>query len=581
MAEHVRAEDLTRRGLSLDWLSSHAGAVLWVESSAETGPDVLMSLADEGAVRTTLPAGIGNRLHAYGARPYLATSAGIVATRAGDGQVWNLGTGTRLTDTEHQHGDLTADNGRVCCVREGPDGDDLLVIDTATGGVDVVHRAPFLAAPHLHGNRLAWTQWADDVMPWDAAEVWVGRYRPGARVEDRRRVAGGPGEAAHQPSWGRDGHLYLLSDRSGWWNLYRWRHELESVAPMAAECGAAPWESGYASYAFLDRGRIAMIAENGPRSRIVVVEPDGAVGELAMPFTSVKPFLAPTPHGVAVIGAGPDSGPRVAVLSTDGSGTTRMVRSGGTPPYTAREPTILTVDSTEPLTVLVHPPGPGHGSPAPLIVRAHPGPTDNNRLRLDEEVQFFTSRGFTLAEVDYRGSTGYGRRFRTALDGRWGDLDVDDCIAAARHLVENGQAQADAVFIAGASAGGYTALRAVSRSDTPFALAVARSAVVHPNRWVTTAPRFQRAHAATLAHHAADVDPAAVRRPVLLIHGRDDDVAPLDDVSELADALRQRGLLVRFVDLPGVGHYLSGPGLVTALTSELAAYEQYLSSRSA
>lgn len=581
MAEHVSAQDLTRRGMSVDWLSSHAGVVLWVESSADTGPDVVTSPTHEGATRTTLATGIGNGLHAYGARPYVATAAGIVATRTSDGQVWNLSTTTRLTDTEHQHGDLDADNGRICCVRESPDGDELLVIDTATGGVDVAVRAPFLAAPRLRGDRLAWTQWTDDVMPWDAAEVWTGRYRTGAGIEDRHRIAGGPGEAAHQPQWGPDGHLYMLSDRSGWWNLYRWHHELEAVAPLAAECGAALWESGYASYTFLDDGRIAMIAENGPRGRIVLVEADGAVGELATPFTSLKPFLAPTPRGVAVIGAGPDRGPRVAVLSTDGSGATQVIRSGKTPPYTARAPTLLTVDSAEPLTVLVHPPGSGHGSPAPLIVRAHPGPTDNNRLRLDEEVQFFTSRGYTVAEVDYRGSTGYGRRFRGALDGRWGDLDVDDCIAAAHHLVENGQARADAVFITGASAGAYTALRAVSRSDTPFGLAVARSAVVHPNRWITTAPRFQRAHAATLAHHAADVDAAAVRRPVLLIHGSDDDVAPMDDVSELADALSQSGMLVQFVDLPGVGHYLSGPGLVTALTRELAAYEQYLSARPA
>ncbi len=540
MAEHVSAEDLTRRGLSLDWLSSRPGAVLWVESSADTGPSVVRSLAHDGSTRTSLAVGIGNHLHAYGARPYVTSSAGVAATRASDGQVWSLETDTRLTDTEHQHGDLDADDSRICCVRESDDGDDLLVIDTATGGVDVVHRAPFLAAPRLRGDRLAWTQWSDDVMPWDAGEVWVGRYRPGARIEDRRRVAGGPGEAAHQPQWGPDGYLYLLSDRSGWWNLYRWHDELEAVAPMASECGAALWESGYASYTFLDHGRIAMIAENGPRSRIVVAEPDGTLGELVTPFTSLKPFLAPTSRGVAVIGAGPDRGPRVAVVSTDGSGATQVIRCGEAPPYTARSPAVLTVDSTEPLTVLLHPPGSGQG-PAPLIVRAHPGPADNNRLRLDEEVQFFTSRGYALAEVDYRGSTGYGRRFRGALDGRWGDLDVEDCMAVAHHLVRSGQARGDAVFITGASAGAYTALRAVSRSDTPFALAVARSAVVHPNRWITTAPRFQRAHAATLAHHAADVDPAAVCRPVLLIHGRDDDVAPLDDVRELAGALGDRG----------------------------------------
>jgi dipeptidyl aminopeptidase/acylaminoacyl peptidase len=200
-----------------------------------------------------------------------------------------------------------------------------------------------------------------------------------------------------------------------------------------------------------------------------------------------------------------------------------------------------------------------------------------SELRLDGEVEFFTSRGFAVADVDYRGSTGYGRRFRTALNGRWGVADVEDCVAVARSLVAAGRARADAVFISGASAGGYTALRAVSRRDTPFALAVARSAIVSPNRWTVTAPRFQRAHAATLAHAAADVEPDRVCRPVVLIHGHDDPVAPVTDVADLAANLDERRLLRAFMDLPGVSHSLSTPAAsIAALHCELAAYEEHL-----
>lgn len=580
MREPVLAEDLTGRALSVDWLSSRAGAVWWVESSAEAGDAVLMSRPAGGGSATPVAEGVGNGLHAYGAHPYAVTSGGVVVTRPDDGQVWDVTTNARLTEVSDQHGDLHVDLDRVCCVRETGEEDQLLVIDPATGAVDVVHRAPFLAAPRLRGHRLAWTQWGDDVMPWDAAEIWAGTYRPGRLVVDAHRIAGGRDEAAHQPQWGPDGHLYLLTDRTGWWNLHRWAGaprsgDLHPVAPVAAECGAAPWEAGYSSYTFLRDGRIAIIAENGPRGRILLADAGGKVDELVTPFTSFKPFLAPTEHGLAVLGATPGAGPRVADLHTDGSGTIEIIRSGGPPPYAAPIPQLLTVESAEPLTVLVHPAVDHHATP-PLIVRAHPGPTDNNRLRLDEEVQFFTSRGYTVAEVDYRGSTGYGRHFRTVLNGRWGELDVEDCITVATHLITIGRARADAVFITGASAGAYTALRAVSRPDTPFALAVARSAIVHPNRWARTAPRFQRAHAATLAHRAADVDPAAVCRPVLLIHGSDDTVAPPSDAVELARALRARDLLVDLVDLPGVGHYLSGPALITALGQELAAYEKRL-----
>ncbi|WP_326558908.1 alpha/beta hydrolase family protein [Micromonospora sp. NBC_01796] len=207
-----------------------------------------------------------------------------------------------------------------------------------------------------------------------------------------------------------------------------------------------------------------------------------------------------------------------------------------------------------------------------MIVRPHPGPTHQSNLRLDWEVQFFTSRGFAVVDVDYRGSTGYGREFRKALDGNWGRFDVEDCRTVALHLIENGSARRDAVFISGASAGGYTALRAVCE-DGPFTLAVARSAIVDPERWTVTAPRFQRPHAAVLAGGDAKVAATKVLRPVLLIHGVEDPVAPIGDVSELADALDDRQLLVRMIRLDGIGHYLSDAAtLSAALEAEVEAY---------
>jgi len=221
---------------------------------------------------------------------------------------------------------------------------------------------------------------------------------------------------------------------------------------------------------------------------------------------------------------------------------------------------------------------PAGAEPVATIVRAHSGPTYQSDLRLDWEVQFFTSRGFAVADVDYRGSTGFGRAFRMALDGRWGVADVEDCANAARHLVELGKAHPDRLIIFGASAGGYTALRSVCGQATPFALAVARSPIVDPLRWRQTAPRFQRAHATKLASPDSAIDPSKVCRPVALVHGGKDPVAPVADARRLVERLRDRGETpLRFLELADVGHFPSGQALVDALEFELAACEGVVS----
>jgi dipeptidyl aminopeptidase/acylaminoacyl peptidase len=367
-----------------------------------------------------------------------------------------------------------------------------------------------------------------------------------------------------------------MSDRSGWWNLYRWRDgDTEAAAPMRAECATAPWESSYTNYVLLPGGRVAMTVQAGPDHRLVVVEAGGEIRPIGLPYTSIKPCLAAVGERVALIGASPTRAPEVALVATDGSDAVDVIRRVPANTGPVSVPEVLRIDSAGgEIVVLFYPATPVSG-PAPLIVRPHAGPTYHSELRLDREVQFFTSRGFAVADVDYRGSTGYGRTFRKALDGAWGRYDVEDCANSAEHLIAAGRVHADAVFISGASAGGYTALKAVS-VDGPFALAVARSAIVDPNRWTTTAPRFQRPHATILASAASRADATEIRKPVLLVHGMDDRVAPVGDVLDLAAALQGKDLLAGLLQFDGVGHYLSADGERAALDAELAAYREVL-----
>ncbi|GAA4259723.1 prolyl oligopeptidase family serine peptidase [Dactylosporangium darangshiense] len=238
----------------------------------------------------------------------------------------------------------------------------------------------------------------------------------------------------------------------------------------------------------LPGGRVAITTQVGPCQQLLVVEPDGRAKPVALPYTSIKPYLVVCGDRVGLIGASSTHVPEVALVAVDGTDAVEVIRRPAQPlPERAVSiPEVMQVDAVDgQLTVLFYPPVPTVEGVPPLIVRPHAGPTYHNELRLDPEVQFFTSRGFAVTDVDYRGSTGYGRAFRKALDGNWGRFDVEDCRAAALHLIVGRRVRANAVFISGASAGGYTALKAAC-DDGPFVLAVARSAIVDPQLLRTT-----------------------------------------------------------------------------------------------
>ncbi|MBO4209735.1 prolyl oligopeptidase family serine peptidase [Micromonospora echinofusca] len=373
--------------------------------------------------------------------------------------------------------------------------------------------------------------------------------------------------------------MYFLSDRSGWWNLYRWDGtSVVAVAPMAAEVAAAPGELGYASYEILPDGRVVMVVQDGPQYRLVMTGPDGAVQDVQLPYTSIKPYLAVHGDGVAVIGAAPDVPQQVALVHFDGP-VPQVEALTPVPPVPPAGPDVprpvplrVPVGNDRVVTALLHPPvGAAPGWQAPVIVRVHPGPTAGCQLRPDASTRFFTARGYAVVDVDHTGSTGYGRAFRQALHGRWGVDDVDDCRAVAGYLVDAGAAVPGQVFVRGTGVGGYTALRAVA-GDTPFAAATAVSAIVDPDRWAAAAPRFHRAHAVRLDSGSGRVRAADIRQPVLLVHGSVDEVAAVDDVRRLAAELDRQAVRHELVLLDGVGHRGAALSAEAVLAAEWAHY---------
>ncbi|MEV0536777.1 prolyl oligopeptidase family serine peptidase [Kitasatospora sp. NPDC050463] len=580
---------VAREQVSYDEVRAANGALWWLQSDPDLGgARRLMRAGITGVAESQTPpdASVGGYLHAYGGGSYAVADSAVWFVRAEDSKIYRIeaGNGPELvvsSDDGYAYGDLWFSPAEsLLAVRGDEAGDE--IVEVSHGGLRVLVRSTgFLAAPRQRGGLLAYLEWGRDEMPWDASRLRLAELGP-RRAGTNRIVAGGEHESVVQPHWGPEGHLYFLSDRNGWWNLYRYAdNQVEAVAPLDADCAAAPWEGGYQSYVITASGEVVLTANDGIRTDLVAVGRDGQRRRCAANLSSVKPYLGVLGNSVAVIGSTPVSRPSVYLidLALDAGRSAHPISPAEdrAPEWGVSPPTEQAVKSAEwDVRYLLH--RPHDRGPVPLIVRAHPGPTDDVPLRLDWTIQFFVSRGYAVAEVAYRGSTGQGRAFRQSLHGHWGEYDVDDCALVAEQLVADGVGAPGAVFISGASAGGYTALQAACRPG-PFTGATATSAIIDPARWRESVPAFQRPHAAILAGPAGAVQAGAVEAPLLLIHGTADEISSAGDAMQLADDLAALDHDHEVLLLDDGDHYLSAPEhLEQALRVELAFYERLIRS---
>jgi dipeptidyl aminopeptidase/acylaminoacyl peptidase len=589
----LEAAHVAHATASYDAVTLARCAAWWLESlPAEGGRAALLSAPLPGGdiIEATPPeTNVGSSIHAYGGGAYAIDDTRIWYVDSSDGQIHtvdaqaenHIAFGAEFKDIT-AYGDLTAYGGQLVAVGETADGDRLVQFPADESSPRTLARTDgFFAAPRPHGDRLAWLSWERDRMPWDATQLRVANLHDG-ELNDALVIAGGDNESVLEPQWSATHGLTFLSDRSGWWNLYSWDgNDVQPLVTLDADIAAAPWELGYSSYVHLPGGRIAMTVHDGPRQRLVVHHSDGRRDPVDLPFSTIKPYLAADHDRLYCIASAPTALAQVIAIDLGAYGRWRPLSRPQNIDWAGPDPVTPTEFSfTGPggrLNALLYPPhNASTGWSAPMVVRAHPGPTASMTLRPDPQVQYLCSHGLAVVDVDYRGSTGYSRSFRQELHDEWGTVDVDDCIAVVEHLIAAGRTVRGQIFITGASAGGYTALHAVSRSDI-FAGAVARSAIIDPKRWQQTAPRWQRPHAVALAGQAGPVRATAVRRPVLLIHGAGDHVAPLADVTELADALAAQDKPCKLLVLGAAGHEFGAKDdTVRALEAELAFYRGLL-----
>jgi dipeptidyl aminopeptidase/acylaminoacyl peptidase len=597
--------------------------VVWSEGRpAEGGRTQLVRLAADGTSTELLPADRNARtaVHEYGGAAWWIRDGVTWFTDWADQRLYRLAPGgdpepvtaepaTPRAD-RYADGDFDPDGTTIVCVRErhaGPAATDVRneivrIHAHRPSEPDVLVSGPdFVAAPRLHPNgvTLAWLQWNHPSMPWDDVELRTRNPVTGEEI----LVAGGPGESVSEPCWHPDGSLWFISDRTDWWNLYRWRpgSDIEAMVRLEAEIGVPGWALGSARYAVLDDGRVVFARRRAGFDGLAVRDTDGRVVDLDLPFSAVSTVRAAAGGTVVVVAGTPSSEPGVYRVDPD-QGTSTVLRAPrdlDVDPGYLSTPEPITFPSTAPdgaprtAYALFYPPasaeytGPAEQRP-PLLVVIHGGPTAAAVPVLSTGVLYWTSRGFAVVDVNYGGSTGYGRAYREELYGQWGVVDVADCLAAAGWLAGRGRVDGARLCIRGGSAGGFTTLAALARPDTPFAAGADHFGVADLTALAADTHKFESRYLDRLVGpYPEERDTYLERspiqhverfdRPLIVLQGAEDPIVPPNQSEKIVEALRDRGVPVAYLLFDGEQHgFRRAENIRRALDAELSFYAQVL-----
>ncbi len=563
------------------------GDAYWIEGRpAEHGRCVIVREHD-GVIADLIeaPYSARTRVHEYGGAALLAHDGTVFFSNADDGRIHRLLPGAApmpLTPVDpglrYADFEIDATRDRLICVVEEHRGatvvNDVRAIPLGGGPpVSLLSGNDFYSTPRVSpdGGSMLWLTWNFPNMPWDGCELWVAGIDASGTPRDPRLVAGGRAELIFQPSWSPESVAHFTSDRTGWWNLYRCDGaKVDALAPMEAECGAPQWVFGLSTYAFCGDGRIVLWACRNGAWEFLVLDDSGQPARLDVPFTEFGLHVSARGDDVLFHAGGPDR-PQGVVRCNLTTGAYRTVRSDSD--AAAIDESIL----SRPRHVTF----PGHGGETthawfyaprnddvetepgrkpPLLLHAHGGPTSATSSALDPGVQFWTSRGFAYLDVDYGGSSGYGRAYRDRLNQQWGVVDVGDCVAGARHLVDIGEVDPDRLFINGGSAGGYVVLCAMTFNDVFQAGASLFGIADLEALFAQSGHKFESRYDAPLPTGRGMYDRSPVhfidrvRGAVLLLQGLDDPVVPANQAEMMFAALRDAGVPCAYIGYPGEQH---------------------------
>jgi len=588
--------------------------VYWVETRpAEEGRSILVRWSPDGQMVdvTPPPFNVRTRVHEYGGGAFIVENGTVYFSNFVDQRLYRQDPAaaaqpiTPEGDLRYADGVIDRRWGRIICVcedhtksgREPTNSLAGISLDGAGSGQTLVCGNDFYASPCVSpdGSYLAWLTWNHPNMPWDSSELWVGEVTGDGSIGHARRIAGGTDESICQPKYAPDGTPYFISDRTGWWNLYRWTAgRVEALCKMEAEFGAPQWSFGISSYGFESADRVICAYTKDGTSYLASLDTSTRqIKTIDIPYTSIV-FLQATFGGAVLIAGSPSEATAIVRLS-QATGKIEVLRRSTAvtvdPEYLSA-PRAIEFPTENGLTAHAFFYAPRNrdfvaslGERPPLLVVSHGGPTGAHSSTFDLEIQYWTSRGFAVVDVNYGGSTGYGRAYRQRLDGQWGVVDVDDCVNCTRYLIDRGDVDADRVAIRGGSAGGYTTLAALTFRIL-FKAGASYYGVSDLEALARDTHKFESHYLDRLIGPYPDRRNLYRERspinfverlscPVIFFQGNEDRVVPPSQAEKMVDALRQRGVPVAYLLFEGEQHgFRRAQNIKRALDAELYFYSR-------
>ena len=588
----ITADLIVSEGVGLQDATIAGDDVYWIEMRPrEGGRYVVVRRARDGRTEdmTPLPFNARTRVHEYGGGSYTVEGDAVYFTNFADQRVYRQSPGGRpealSPAADIRFADFVADRARgrlIGVVEDHTTGAPYAVntisslplaggsFATLTSGYD------FYSTPRVSpdGSRLAWLSWNHPNMPWDGTELWVADIVGDGALANPVRVAGGAEESIYQPSWSPEGALYFASDRTGWWNLYSLRGErVAALCPMEAEFARPQWGFGRPTYAFeWAHGILCTYTRDGVWHLARLDTTSGELATIETPYTQLASVEVGGNRAV-VVAAGPAEAGAVVVfdLETMEREVLRRAMNVQIDAGYISTPEAIEFPTEEGLTAhaLFYAPknrdyrGP-KGELPPLVVHSHGGPTAAAGSGLNLSLQYFTSRGLAVVDVNYGGSTGYGREYRKRLDGTWGVVDVDDCSNAARYLVRKGRVDGKRLAIAGGSAGEYTTLCALAFRDV-FHAGASYYGVSDAEALAKDTHKFESRYLDRLIGPYPERRELYVERspvhfaerlscPVIFFQGLEDKIVPPDQAERMVEALKAKRLPVAYVAFEGEQH---------------------------
>ena len=589
------------------------GEVYWGETRPEEGGRVtIMRRSAKGKPREILPAPFSarTRVHEYGGGAFTVAGGIVYFSNQADQRLYRLvrnGKPEPITPAgawRYADGVVDAARNRIVCVGEDHSGgghepvNAIVAVDLGNGAVDVLASgADFYACPRLSpaGDKLCWIEWDHPQMPWDGTRLKVARITRAGRLGRASHVAGGTEEAVCAALWSPAGVLHFVSDRSGWWNLYRRTGgKVRALWPHASEFGLPHWSFGAATFGFDGEDVVCIHGPPGARRLARIATAGGQGRDIDLPWSELGSLRVDGGRAVLVT-ASPEASPALVEIALATAKSRVVQRPGGGLPDAAlvSSPEAIVFPTPRGDVHAFHylPRNPGFTAPAverpPLIVISHGGPTGATSTAYSSGIQFWTTRGFAVLDVNYGGSSGYGRAYRKRLDGAWGIVDVEDCIAGARFLVARGDVDGGRLLIRGGSAGGYTTLCALTFHDVFRAgasyygigdlEALARDTHKFEARYLDSLvgpyPARRDLYVARSPIHHVD----GLACPVIFFQGLEDKVVPPAQAEAMVAALRAKRLAVAYVPFEGEQHgFRKAENVTRALEAELYFYGRVL-----